>query len=50
MYQVFNMGIGMTIIVAADKAAAALRFILAQKQAAWLIGEVVPGTGIARVV
>ncbi len=50
MYQVFNMGIGMTLIVAAGKADAVLRFIRAQKQAAWLIGEVVPGTGIARVI
>jgi phosphoribosylformylglycinamidine cyclo-ligase len=50
MYQVFNMGIGMTLIVAASKADAVLRFILAQKQAAWLIGEVLSGTGIARVI
>jgi phosphoribosylformylglycinamidine cyclo-ligase len=50
MYQVFNMGIGMALIVAEDKADAALRFVRAQKQAAWLIGEVVPGTGIARVI
>jgi len=49
LYQVFNMGIGMAVIVAADKADAALRFIHAHKQAAWLIGEVVPGTGLARV-
>jgi phosphoribosylformylglycinamidine cyclo-ligase len=50
LYQVFNMGIGMAVIVAGDKADAALRFIRAQKQAAWLIGEVVPGTGRALVV
>jgi phosphoribosylformylglycinamidine cyclo-ligase len=50
LYQVFNMGVGMAVIVDGDKADAALRFIRAQKQAAWLIGEVVPGTGIARVV
>ena len=43
LYQVFNMGIGMTMIVAGDKADAALKFIRAQKQAAWLIGEVVRG-------
>lgn len=49
LYQVFNMGIGMTVIVARDKADAALKFIRAQKQAAWLIGEVVHGTGKARV-
>jgi phosphoribosylformylglycinamidine cyclo-ligase len=50
LYQVFNMGIGMVLIVAADKADAALRFIRAQQPKAWLIGEVVPGTGIARVI
>jgi len=30
LYQVFNMGIGMTLIVAGDKADAALRWIRAQ--------------------
>ena len=50
LYQVFNMGIGMVLIVAADKADAALRFIRAQQQKAWLIGEVIRGTGIARVI
>ncbi len=49
-YQVFNMGIGMTVIVLRDKADAALKFIRAQKQAAWLIGEVTRGAGRARVV
>jgi phosphoribosylformylglycinamidine cyclo-ligase len=50
LYQVFNMGIGMTLIVAAGKADAALRFIRARRQAAWIIGEIVPGAGKARVV
>ena len=50
LYQVFNMGIGMTLTVAADKASELLRFIRAEKQTAWLIGEVVPGRGRARVV
>ena len=49
LYQVFNMGIGMTIIVSADKADAVLKFIRARKQAAWLIGEVVKGSGKARL-
>lgn len=43
LYQVFNMGIGMTLIVAADKADAMLKFIKAAGQQAWIIGEVVPG-------
>jgi phosphoribosylformylglycinamidine cyclo-ligase len=50
LYQVFNMGIGMTVIVAADKADAALRFIRARRQTAWIIGEVTRGTGEAKVV
>lgn len=49
LYQVFNMGIGMVAIVAADQADAALKFIKAQKHKAWLIGEVVKGNGEARV-
>jgi phosphoribosylformylglycinamidine cyclo-ligase len=50
LYQVFNMGIGMTIIVSVDKADTILRFIRAQNQKAWLIGEVVKGRGKARIV
>lgn len=50
LYQVFNMGIGMVAIVAADKADAVLKFIRAQKHKAWLIGEVVKGKGEARMV
>jgi phosphoribosylformylglycinamidine cyclo-ligase len=49
LYQVFNMGIGMVAIVPADKAQAVLKFIQSQKHKAWLIGEVVKGTGEARV-
>ena len=50
LYHVFNMGIGMTVIVPWDKADATLRFIRAQKQPAWLIGEVARGTGKVRMV
>jgi phosphoribosylformylglycinamidine cyclo-ligase len=50
LYQVFNMGIGMTLIVDPEKAPAILQFIIAQKQRAWSIGEVVRGHGRARVV
>jgi phosphoribosylformylglycinamidine cyclo-ligase len=50
LYQVFNMGIGMTLVVAAAQADAVLKSIRAQKQTAWLIGEVVKGTGATRVV
>jgi len=50
LYQVFNMGVGMAVIVAADKADAALKFIRIQKHKAWIIGEVVKGAREARVV
>jgi phosphoribosylformylglycinamidine cyclo-ligase len=49
LYQVFNMGIGMTAIVAADKADGVLRFIRAQRHPAWAIGEVVKGKGQSRL-
>jgi phosphoribosylformylglycinamidine cyclo-ligase len=49
LYQVFNLGIGMTIVVAGDKADAVLKFVRGRKQRAWLIGEVVKGRGRARV-
>jgi phosphoribosylformylglycinamidine cyclo-ligase len=49
LYQVFNMGIGMVSIVSVEKAEAVLKFIKAQKHKAWLIGEVVKGSGEARV-
>jgi len=50
LYQVFNMGIGMTLIVAAGRANEILRFIKNQRREAWIIGEVVKGSGLARVV
>jgi phosphoribosylformylglycinamidine cyclo-ligase len=50
LYQVFNMGIGMVGIVSADKADAVLKFIKSQKHKAWIIGEVVKGKGISRVI
>ena len=50
LYQVFNMGIGMTIIVAAKQAESVLKFIRGQKQKAWVTGEVVKGNGKARVL
>jgi phosphoribosylformylglycinamidine cyclo-ligase len=49
LYQVFNMGIGMVGIIAADKADAVLKFIKSQKHNAWIIGEIVKGKGISRV-
>jgi phosphoribosylformylglycinamidine cyclo-ligase len=50
LYEVFNMGIGMTAIVAGDHAEAILKFIRSQGQTAWLIGEVIHGKGHTRLV
>jgi phosphoribosylformylglycinamidine cyclo-ligase len=44
------MGVGMTAIVAAEKADPVLKFIRTNQHRAWLIGEVVKGRGEARVV
>ncbi len=49
MHQVFNMGVGMVIVVAQERAAAALTFIQSQKHSAWIIGEIVPGQGRTRL-
>lgn len=48
LYQVFNMGIGMTVICDASKAAAIQKAIAAEHRV-WAIGEVVKGRGEARV-
>ncbi|HWD19312.1 MAG TPA: phosphoribosylformylglycinamidine cyclo-ligase [Verrucomicrobiae bacterium] len=45
MFQVFNMGVGMVVIVAAEKADAALTYINSQKHSAWIIGEIAKGAG-----
>jgi phosphoribosylformylglycinamidine cyclo-ligase len=50
LYQVFNMGIGMTLIVPSDKADAVQSFASSHGHRTWLIGEVVKGRGEARVV
>lgn len=49
LYQVFNMGIGMVLIVAGDKADAMLRWIRGEKERAWLIGEVIKGNRKVRI-
>ena len=50
MYQVFNMGIGMTFFVAAEKAGAVLAQIEASRMKAWQIGEVTKGSGVVELV
>lgn len=45
LYRVFNMGVGMTLIVAGDQADRVLRFVATQGTKAWIVGEVVQGKG-----
>src|SRR5262245_29405599 len=49
LYQVFNMGIGMTLIVQASRAADMVKHIQTQKYKASIIGIVKKGKGLARV-
>jgi phosphoribosylformylglycinamidine cyclo-ligase len=49
LYQVFNMGIGMVVVVANEAAHNVLGAIRAAGHDAWTIGEVVAGTGLSRV-
>jgi len=49
LYQVFNMGIGMTFIVAEQKADDVLKFIRQQKHKAWFIGDVLKGRGVVKL-
>ena len=47
---VFKIGTALVILVAADKADEVLRWVRAQKQKAWLIGQVAKGRGVARMI
>jgi phosphoribosylformylglycinamidine cyclo-ligase len=49
LYQVFNMGIGMTVICAAEKTASVQQLIEADGHRAWEIGEVIKGSGVVHV-
>ena len=49
LYQVFNMGIGMTVICSAEKAPAIKKAIESENHRAWQIGHVVKGTGLTHV-
>lgn len=49
LYQVFNMGIGMVVIVPANKADVVLRFITGQNHKGWIVGEVMKGSGVTRL-
>lgn len=48
LYQVFNMGIGMVLIVAADRTEAVLGWLRRKRFRAWTIGQVTEGSGVVR--
>ncbi|GAA4065931.1 phosphoribosylformylglycinamidine cyclo-ligase [Actinomadura miaoliensis] len=45
MDKTFNLGVGMVAIVAPDRADAALELLAGRDVPAWVLGEIVPGTG-----
>jgi len=49
LFHVFNMGIGMTLIVAPGRVHEVLRFVRAHRRRAWIIGEVLPGKGRVQI-
>jgi phosphoribosylformylglycinamidine cyclo-ligase len=49
MFRVFNMGVGMVVIVEPEDADAAVRDLRAAGESAWIAGEVVPGDGTVQL-
>ena len=49
MERVFNMGVGMTAVVAQADASRALGTLASRDVPAWVLGEIVPGSGTARL-
>jgi phosphoribosylformylglycinamidine cyclo-ligase len=49
MERVFNMGVGMAAVVAADDCSRALRLLAERDVPSWVLGQIVPGSGIARL-
>jgi phosphoribosylformylglycinamidine cyclo-ligase len=47
LYQVFNMGVGMVVVVAPEQTETVLRMIRSGDHQAWVIGEITKGTGLA---
>ena len=49
MEQVFNMGVGMAAVIGRAEADQALSMLAGRDVPAWVLGEIVPGTGTARL-
>ena len=43
MYNTYNMGVGMSIVVPADEVDAALEILTAQGETAYVIGQIIKG-------
>jgi phosphoribosylformylglycinamidine cyclo-ligase len=48
-YQVFNMGVGMVLIIAPAGLARVLSFLKTSRQRAWVIGDIQRGSGVTRL-
>ncbi len=48
MFRAFNMGVGMVVIVSADNVARVQARAESQGIASWVLGDVVPGSGVVR--
>jgi phosphoribosylformylglycinamidine cyclo-ligase len=49
MERVFNMGVGMTAVLAADDCDRALRLLADRRVPSWVLGQIGPGSGTARL-
>jgi phosphoribosylformylglycinamidine cyclo-ligase len=49
MFRAFNMGVGMVVIVEADNVGMVTAQAAAQGIGAWVMGEIVPGSGVVRL-
>jgi phosphoribosylformylglycinamidine cyclo-ligase len=49
MDQVFNMGVGMAAVLARADTDRALGMLASRRVPAWVLGEIVPGSGTARL-
>ena len=49
MERVFNMGVGMAAVLSRPDTGRALDLLASRDVPAWVLGEIVPGTGTARL-
>jgi phosphoribosylformylglycinamidine cyclo-ligase len=49
MFRVFNMGVGMVVVVSRDRGEEISNRLAASGETSWILGEVVPGEGVSLV-